>query len=418
MAGIKHKWTSPAADGSDSTKLQPSKWNEDHGTAETNTSLVLAPDGTGGVEFRAEAGGFSDPMTDAGDLIFMNPAGVATDSSQPGPFGPVYQSYVGDRITGLTIHGTYNWEYDNYKVGADGGTSLRSFVAGGSTVIDEAGAPTNQEGWIHRSGTITLTGSATEIQLYVAGQSDRRAFIKDFLLTHDAVVPDALPIGSNGDVLKVVDGLPTWDAVVSEITDIPTAETDTALVLHPDGSGGIVWGTDATGGGGGGLGHSFVGYNTVGGTWTTLVSKRQYCKQITLAADSLVASVDIHVRGSTDNISGVLVAVLTDNAGSPGVLVAGSTTESTAHGGVYLSNNGSMPSAGRWFSMPVGVWLTAGTYWICFMVDTTLWDIANDGSGSDVWFGPGQFIITGGYPSAWSLTTGSVKYSIRASILS
>jgi hypothetical protein len=59
MAGIKHKWTSPAADGADSTKLQPSKWNEDHGTAELDTTKVLAPDGTGGVAFRSEAGGGS-----------------------------------------------------------------------------------------------------------------------------------------------------------------------------------------------------------------------------------------------------------------------------------------------------------------------------------------------------------------------
>lgn len=40
-------------------------------------------------------------------------------------------------------------------------------------------------------------------------------------------------------------------ASVSEIADIPTAETDTDLVLHPDGAGGVEWGTDATGGGGG-----------------------------------------------------------------------------------------------------------------------------------------------------------------------
>lgn len=36
---------------------------------------------------------------------------------------------------------------------------------------------------------------------------------------------------------------------VSEITDLPTAETDTSLVLHPDGAGGVEWDTDATGGG-------------------------------------------------------------------------------------------------------------------------------------------------------------------------
>ncbi len=38
------------------------------------------------------------------------------------------------------------------------------------------------------------------------------------------------------------------------IEDSFTNETDTALVLHPDGDGGIAWGTDATGGGGGGAG--------------------------------------------------------------------------------------------------------------------------------------------------------------------
>jgi hypothetical protein len=36
---------------------------------------------------------------------------------------------------------------------------------------------------------------------------------------------------------------------VTEITDLPTAETDTSLVLHPDGLGGVEWDTDATGGG-------------------------------------------------------------------------------------------------------------------------------------------------------------------------
>lgn len=39
-------------------------------------------------------------------------------------------------------------------------------------------------------------------------------------------------------------------ASAGDITDLATAETDTAKVLHPDGAGGVTWGTDATGGGG------------------------------------------------------------------------------------------------------------------------------------------------------------------------
>jgi hypothetical protein len=182
-------------------------------TAETDTALVLAPDGAGGVEWRAEAGGGGSegPMIAAGDMIFLDPSGTVTDSSQGGPFGPVWQQYVGDRVTGLTVHGTYAWAYDSEKVGSDGNTYVRSFATGGSEVIDEAGAVVNGEGWIHRSGTITLTGSATEIQLYVGGSSaERQAQIKDFALTHVALVPTRLPIGAEGEVLTVVGGLPAW----------------------------------------------------------------------------------------------------------------------------------------------------------------------------------------------------------------
>jgi len=64
---------------------------------------------------------------------------------------------------------------------------------------------------------------------------------------------DVTGIG-DGDMMLWDNGTSTWlpaaPGSVSEITDIPTAETDTALVLHPDGAGGVEWGTDATGGGG------------------------------------------------------------------------------------------------------------------------------------------------------------------------
>jgi hypothetical protein len=53
---------------------------------------------------------------------------------------------------------------------------------------------------------------------------------------------------------------------VTEIEDLPTAETDTSLVLHPTGSGGVVWGTDATGGSGlGDHTHTATGTGSNGG---------------------------------------------------------------------------------------------------------------------------------------------------------
>lgn len=71
----------------------------------------------------------------------------------------------------------------------------------------------------------------------------------------------------------------TWveiTATVAEIEDLPTAETDTSLVLHPDGSGGVAWGTDATSGGGGG-GN--------GNLWTMSKSSSQ---TLTSNADTLI----------------------------------------------------------------------------------------------------------------------------------
>jgi hypothetical protein len=49
------------------------------------------------------------------------------------------------------------------------------------------------------------------------------------------------------------DGSVSWSTRQQPLIDtLETEETDTTLVLHPDGAGGVEWGTDATGGGGGG----------------------------------------------------------------------------------------------------------------------------------------------------------------------
>lgn len=210
------------------------------------------------------------------------------------------------------------------------------------------------------------------------------------------------------------DGTPSLG--VSDILNLPTTEMDDTLVFAPDGAGGVVARAEAGGGGGGGgLTQSYLGYNTIGGTWTTIVSTRHYCKKITLAAQATILSVDIYLRPSTDNTSGALATVMLDNAGEPGVLVGFSEITTAL---LYLSNSASMPGAGRWVSFPIGITLPAGDYWIAFAGVGALWDIANDGSGADHYFTPGTLYVTGAYPSAWTITTGSVKYSIRANVIS
>lgn len=65
---------------------------------------------------------------------------------------------------------------------------------------------------------------------------------------------------TSGEEFVAVDvstGAAVWTSTtsasgISDIDDLPTAETDTSKVLKPDGVGGVAWGTDATGGGGGG----------------------------------------------------------------------------------------------------------------------------------------------------------------------
>jgi hypothetical protein len=81
-------------------------------------------------------------------------------------------------------------------------------------------------------------------------------------LTYEDDTP-ATPPADEGHIVVGVDKVPRFidddgtltelgvGGALTEITDIPTAETDTDLVLHPDGAGGVEWAADATGGGSG-----------------------------------------------------------------------------------------------------------------------------------------------------------------------
>ena len=165
-----------------------------------------------------------------------------------------------------------------------------------------------------------------------------------------------------------------------------------------------------------GFGQSFVGYNTIGGTWTTLITQRYYLTKVVLPSAAQFTSIDAYLRPSTDaTITNLIAVVLSDVADAPSVLLAGSAT-----GAVYLSNSATMPGAGRWLSLPIGAYLAAGAYWIGVANNAgTALDIANDGGGTDRFFTVGgAMLMTGTYPSAWAITTGTVRYSIRASILS
>jgi hypothetical protein len=216
----------------------------------------------------------------------------------------------------------------------------------------------------------------------------------------------------------IAEALPAIDAT-GAATDITTRNVSTsAHGLTPKLPNDATKYLDGTGaysvpaGGGGGITQAFAGYNTVGGSWETFTNKRQYCKQITLANACLVTSIDAYLRPSTDAIGALGAVVLTDVAGAPSVLIA-----SAGQASLYLSNSGSMPGGARWVTTPIGAWLAAGTYWICIIANTNSFDVAYDGSGSDQYFTASINTLTGAYPSAWAITTGTLKYSIRANTI-
>jgi hypothetical protein len=120
----------------------------------------------------------------------------------------------------------------------------------------------------------------------------------------------------------------------------------------------------------------------------------------------------VYVRSNTNAVTGLSAILTTDAAGVPDHLIL--TPAGRADPMVFQeTSSGAQP--GRWVSFPVGRWLTAGDYWIGFQCTGAGIDIANDGSGSDVYWTSGGSYASGTYYNS-AKTTGSVKYSIRASI--
>jgi hypothetical protein len=80
----------------------------------------------------------------------------------------------------------------------------------------------------------------------------------------------------------------------------------------------------------GGLTHSYLGYNTIGGSTEAVTVRRWYAKKITVATDGIITSIgaylDQTVAGATTQFS---AAVYEDNAGSPRYVLATNTPVAT-----------------------------------------------------------------------------------------
>lgn len=167
----------------------------------------------------------------------------------------------------------------------------------------------------------------------------------------------------------------------------------------------------------GAMTHSYLGYNTVGGSAETMIQWRVYATQITLTAPALIASIGAHVRGKGSTDQQLRVGVWADSSGSPSELLA-TNGATVGTGGLYLESVAATDGNYRWLHIPVGIYLTAGTYWIGVQAGgTSDCDLKYDGSGSDkYWTSTIDDITDGG--SVFSISTSSNRYSIRANAVS
>ena len=246
------------------------------------------------------------------------------------------------------------------------------------------------------------------------------------LLTRDASALTRLAIGSADQVLKTDGTDPSWGKVLPANLDV-SADNTTAnatsghhgLLPKLSGSSSDVLKGDGTwaAGAGGGLSHSYIGYNTVGGSTENITNLRQIMKKVTLATGGLVTEISVYVKQVTTGTSLTANAgILTDNSGSPELLIArgygGSANDQN-----FLSTANGSAGAARWFHVPVLAYLASGDYWLAVMLSTDgTYQVYYD-SGSDRYYTNGS--IGRMSDSGWTtVTTSSNKYSIRASFLS
>jgi len=161
---------------------------------------------------------------------------------------------------------------------------------------------------------------------------------------------------------------------------------------------------------GGGGSHSYVGYNTIGGTTENTTNLRVYMKKITLASAGVIVSIGAYLGQFQDVATSFAAAIYSDIAGAVGVQLA-STTEDTH---VYESAATPTYTVG-WRHRPMGLYCAAGDYWIAFRTSASL-VLYYDGSGSDRYYtAGGSYFADGG---RFSETDSTRIYSFRASVLS
>lgn len=156
---------------------------------------------------------YQDPMQMPGDMPYEDALGGQQVGSVPGP-----GNWYGDilRVTGLTPGHTIRvaWEAAIW-----GHVYLRTYQTRGSTVIRQWDYP-DSGGWQAYSLDVVLAPNETEVAIssYPAWDDPVNTTLRNITFTDlNATAPGRIPIGNEGDGMRVVDGRPAWVPVTGKI---------------------------------------------------------------------------------------------------------------------------------------------------------------------------------------------------------
>ena len=251
------------------------------------------------------------------------------------------------------------------------------------------------------SGTISAGSNSTRVsENSSAGASS--TLWSPFDHRHDGI--GTITASSSNTLQRGTFNLRPGGGIAIGLTDTDgDGEFDTATISTTSGGGG---------GGGAALAQSFIGYNTIGASTIQTVTATAYKKEVTLAKATQFLSIDAYLEGQVDNFGLIAAGIWTDVAGVPTLIIASGSAAP-----ILLTNSTSgFPDPARWFSVPIGAYLDAGTYWIGIWVATNFYNIYYD-TGTDITQASTATYMTGAHASIPQTTT-TKKFSVRASILS
>jgi hypothetical protein len=320
------------------------------------------------------------------DTRFWRPPTMAgADGSAAGAVGFVPTPAAADNTKFL--RGDATWAT------VSGGTSLPVFGAGVTKTLASDVAAAGSDRHLILAAQTSVTDDLIEITGLSAGE--------EVIIRADA--GDTITVKHNS-------GSATDKIILHNATDIALSG-DMTLKLVKTVSGKVVQYFDEAGTGSGGITHTYVGYNTAGGSNTAMLGGRVYMKKITLASAGWLGSIAAYIdHSAATNVQNLGCWVLTDNAGTPDIQFAFG-----AHRG---SATFFLTTTARWVDMAMGVYLAAGDYWLCVQrgVDSgSDLRIYYDGSGTDKTQAIANNWSADG--SQYAITDTTNKYSIRGSIL-